>query len=236
MSIPSQDMFILSDLHSKRSIPSVLQNIYAVGRQAQVISSFEGPRLGVRYNVSIAEQQRRIKAKQEERVRQQDLLRARSEAQLIRRDELEDLKREEMIKEMETNDIRRLHRQLLRGHLSREEFHQQAQQSDTRFQELRRAKTVIVGNSDIKYGMDIELHEKRKKNYSLKREEQAMDWIEKVTGHHLDDFYEDLKSGVILCNLINTIYPGTAPNPSDRDIPLVHRVWFPYGCGVLHQY
>jgi hypothetical protein len=34
----------------------VIQNIYAVGRQAQVIPGFNGPKLGVTFTVSLEEQ------------------------------------------------------------------------------------------------------------------------------------------------------------------------------------
>ena len=224
LGIPDQDSFVLGDLHSSRSLSAVLQNIFAVARQAQVIPGFQGPQLGVRFSISIEEQQRRIQAKEQERVAQEERQRIASNTQLARRSELETQKREEMIKEMETNDIRRLHRQLTRGELTREKFHELAQKSDSHFKELRHSNEEIVSNSDIKFGVDIEIHEKRKKGYSLKREEQAMDWIEEVTGIHLDDFHSDLKSGVALCALINTIYPGVAPNPSTRDLPLMHRV------------
>ena len=204
---------------------AVLQNIYAVGRQAQVIPGFKGPILGVKYSVSIEEQQRRLKVKEEERIKKQDRMRAVSEKQLKRRSELEELKREEIIKDMEATDIRKLHRQFKRGTINKKQFQKMAQTSDRFFEELRNSDKELVSNSDIKYGMDIEIHEKRKKGYSLKREEQAMDWIEKVTGIHLDEFYNDLKSGVVLCTLLNKLYPNVVPNIGTRDLPLVHRVY-----------
>lgn len=222
LGIPSQDMFILSDLHSRASISAVLFNIYALGRQAQVIGGFNGPRLGVQYNVSIEEQQRRLRAKEEEKERQREYQRAQSEAQLVRRTELEAEKREEIIHDMEENDARKLKRQLTRGTINKKQFAKLTKENSSRFQELRHSDTDIVRNSDIKYGMDIEIHAKRKEKYSHEREERAMDWIEKVTKTHIDDFHADLKSGVVLCNLVNTIYPGTAPNPNPKDHALVH--------------
>ena len=44
-------------------------------------------------------------------------------------------------------------------------------------------------------------------------EKEALDWIEKVTGKRVSnnngDYSEDLKDGVILCDLINKLKPGT---------------------------
>ena len=226
-------MFILSDLHSRGSISAVLQNIYALGRQAQVLGGFNGPRLGVKYNVSIEEQQRRLRAKEEEKERQREYLRVQSEAQLVRRTELEADKREEIITDMEQNDARKLKRQLTRGTINKKQFLKLSQENSQRFQQLRHSDTELVRNSDIKYGMDIEIHTKRKEKYSHEREGQAMDWIEKVTKIHIDDFHGDLKSGVVLCNLVNTIYPGTAANPNTKDHALVHTVRDTSGFGFL---
>ena len=217
-------MFILSDLHSANSMSAVLQNIYAVGRQAQVIPGFNGPKLGVTYTVSIEEQQRRVRAKQEERERQAERQKEISRKQLDRRIELENLKRDEIIKDMEKDDIRKLHRQLTRGTINKIQFDKLAMASDQKFKELRNSDKELVSNSDIKYGMDIDIHEKRKQGYSTKSEEQAMDWIEKVTNQQMDDFHQDLKNGLLLCKLINCIYPNIVPKVGTRDVPLVHRV------------
>lgn len=153
-------------------------------------------------------------------------MRAVSEKQLVRRTELEQEKREEIIQDMEKKEEKKLTRQLSRGTISRIQFKQKKQESCQNFKILRESSVELVSNSDIKFGMDIEIHEKRKKGYDDKREEQAMDWIEAVTKKHLDDFHEDLKSGVILCDLLNALYPGVIQKVGEKDIPLVHRVGF----------
>merc|ERR1711941_170021 len=63
----------------------------------------------------------------------------------------------------------------------------------------------------------------KKQQYCEKREEQAMDWIEAVTKEEIDDFYENLKSGLVLCKLINSIYPNVVKKVGQKDVPLVHR-------------
>jgi hypothetical protein len=35
----------------------------------------------------------------------------------------------------------------------------------------------------------------------------ALDWVESMTGEACDDFHESLKSGVVLCRLLNVIRP-----------------------------
>ena len=210
-------------MHSAKSIPAVLQNIYAVGRQAQVIPGFNGSILGVKYNVSIEEQQRRLRVKQEEKIKRMERQRAVSDQQLARRTELEKDKRVELIRDMEESDKRKLTRQLSRGSISKATFKKMSAKSAQRFSLLKDSDTELVTNSDIKYGMDIDLHNKRKQNYCFQKEEQAMDWIESVTKEEINDFYEDLKTGVVLCRLINCIYPNIVRKIGLKDLPLMHR-------------
>ena len=51
-----------------------------------------------------------------------------------------------------------------------------------------------------------------------KAEAEAKEWIEAVQGESLegDTLHEALKSGVVLCNLINAIKPGTCPKPNPK--------------------
>merc|ERR1712137_176656 len=112
-----------------------------------------------------------------------------------------------------------------RGSISKATFQKLQKQNSQKFATLRKTKTDVieVEHGDIKFGMDIEIHEKKKKNYSIEREEQAMDWIESVTKEEINDFHEDLKNGLVLCKLINTLYPNIIPKVGTRDVPLVHR-------------
>jgi len=48
--------------------------------------------------------------------------------------------------------------------------------------------------------MDASLFEERK--------QQAAEWVSKVSGHQVDDFATGLKSGAVLCHLVNAIRPG----------------------------
>lgn len=41
-------------------------------------------------------------------------------------------------------------------------------------------------------------------------EDEATQWIIKVTGEHVDDLFMDIKDGVLLCKLVNTFQPRLA--------------------------
>ena len=55
-------------------------------------------------------------------------------------------------------------------------------------------------------------------------EGEAKSWIEAVTGEKLEGtLQEALKSGVVLCNLLNKIKPGSCPKPQNKKLPFVQR-------------
>eukprot|EP00762_Andalucia_godoyi_P002832 ANDGO_04402.mRNA.1 Myophilin len=58
------------------------------------------------------------------------------------------------------------------------------------------------------YGLDAELHKKMQDKRDPQREADAFAWIAKVTNMEVNSI-EDLKSGAILCELINAIKPGS---------------------------
>lgn len=221
-------MCILADLHSRQSISAVLSNIYALGRQAQVISTFDGPILGAKYSVSIEEQQRRRKKKEEEKKKLMSHRRMKSDSQLRRRNELEYEQRLEALKDYEEKETRKLTRQLSKGKITLESFRQKSSENLLKVDTLKNSEQdltgVIPGIGAVKYGMDREIAKKRKNNYNTEKEEQVMDWIEAVTGEELDSFYDGLKDGKLLCKLINKIRPNTIRRINTRDTALSHRV------------
>ena len=228
-------MCLLSDLHSRRSIPAVLANIYALGRQAQVTSTFDGPRLGVKYSVSIEEQQRRKKKKETERQKFMAHRRMKSDSQLRRRTELELEQREEALKDLEVKETRKLTRQLSKGKISLEAFRQKSSENLMKIDTLKNSNAdlteLVPGLGAVKYGMDREIAKKRKKQYSTEKEEQVMDWIEAVTGEDINSFYDDLKDGKTLCKLLNCFRPKMIRRINTRDTALSHRVCIGFkGC------
>lgn len=48
--------------------------------------------------------------------------------------------------------------------------------------------------------------------YTADDERKALEWITQVTGIQVNDLWEDLKNGAVLCALLNEIWPGVVPN------------------------
>jgi hypothetical protein len=85
------------------------------------------------------------------------------------------------------------------------------------------------------YGMDAELDDKRVQKYDATAEQQAQNWIEAVTGEQFGDqsFGDALKSGVVLCQLINKIRPNTVRKINQMKMPFMQMeniAMFLQGC------
>ncbi|ELR15035.1 uncharacterized protein ACA1_213320 [Acanthamoeba castellanii str. Neff] len=81
------------------------------------------------------------------------------------------------------------------------------------------------------YGLDAELKEKEQEKLSMaeyrKMVDDAMAWLEQILGDKgVGDFPDNLKSGRVLCALINKHWPGMIPQVGDRPIPLIERDLF----------
>lgn len=251
--MPSQDTFILSDLHGAKCLTAVLQCVYALGRQAQILPEFTGPKLGVTYSVSLSEQTARKERKKEEQRIAREAERIESDRQLNRRLELEKTKRMESIDDMEKAEFRSLKRKLDKGRLSMEAYQQAKSASQLHFEALRDIPEgeLEIEIAPVKYGMDIEIEQKvsaapplalidppfllqcsypsstqMKQRYNTKEEEDAMDWIERVTGREVNNFHEHLKSGRTLCELVNAIRPGAVKRINTKSSPIADRVGY----------
>ncbi|XP_050954536.1 calponin-3a [Labeo rohita] len=65
-------------------------------------------------------------------------------------------------------------------------------------------------NKGPAYGLSAEVKNKIAQKYDLQKEEELRFWIEEVTGMPIgDSFQKGLKDGVILCELINKLQPGS---------------------------
>jgi archaellum component FlaD/FlaE len=72
--------------------------------------------------------------------------------------------------------------------------------------------------------LDKELREKHLAKYDLNAEEEAAMWIEAITGAHVaGNFSEALRSGKVLCELVNKIRPGTITNVRGFGMPFKER-------------
>lgn len=60
------------------------------------------------------------------------------------------------------------------------------------------------------FGLSAEVKSKLAQKYDPHKEEELRLWIQEVTGHRIgNNFMEELKDGVVLCELINTLQPGS---------------------------
>jgi len=73
----------------------------------------------------------------------------------------------------------------------------------------------------VLYGLDRELAEKAKLKFDPQLETDARAWIEGVLGEKLADgpLQPELKDGVVLCRLLNTIKEGSCAAPSTSKMP-----------------
>ena len=76
-------------------------------------------------------------------------------------------------------------------------------------------------DGEVLYGMDREIAEKAKAKYDPRLEAEARQWIEAVLGRSLGkgSLQEELKSGEVLCELINKIKPGSVSKISSMKMP-----------------
>jgi hypothetical protein len=74
------------------------------------------------------------------------------------------------------------------------------------------------------YGIDAEIKKKLQAKLDPVRMREAQAWIEAVTGSQFPaDFQESLKSGVLLCKLVNAIKPGAVAKINAETSPFKQR-------------
>uniref|UniRef100_A0A3Q0T2T4 Calponin 3 n=1 Tax=Amphilophus citrinellus TaxID=61819 RepID=A0A3Q0T2T4_AMPCI len=70
--------------------------------------------------------------------------------------------------------------------------------------------TMSAFNKGPAYGLSAEVKNKIAQKYDPQKEEELRIWIEEITGASIGpDFQKGLKNGVILCELINKLQPGS---------------------------
>ena len=82
---------------------------------------------------------------------------------------------------------------------------------------------AAASGGEVLYGLDKELAEKAAAKYDPAVENACRMWIENVTGDKLGEcsLQEELKNGVVLCNLINAIKPGLIKPPKNSKMPFM---------------
>jgi hypothetical protein len=74
------------------------------------------------------------------------------------------------------------------------------------------------------YGLDAELKAKAEAKYDLSAEDEAGQWVEEITGVKVvGEFGESLRTGQVLCQLINNIKPGTIRKINEPGRPFKER-------------
>lgn len=74
------------------------------------------------------------------------------------------------------------------------------------------------------YGLDAELKQRADAKYDVNKEREAAYWIEDLTDVSVsDDLPRALRSGVVLCELINCIKPGTILKVNEPSGPFKER-------------
>jgi hypothetical protein len=85
------------------------------------------------------------------------------------------------------------------------------------FDKMSKAPT---GSRGAGFGLDAELARKQAEKYDVREEQMARNWIEKVTNERVEgDFGPALKNGRLLCNLMNTIKPGSIRKVETSNMP-----------------
>lgn len=74
------------------------------------------------------------------------------------------------------------------------------------------------------YGLDAELKAKADDKYNSTAEDEVAQWVEDITGVKvMGEFGEALRTGQVLCQLINAIKPGTIKKINDAGKPFKER-------------
>jgi len=72
--------------------------------------------------------------------------------------------------------------------------------------------------------LDRDVAKKIASKYDPEKEAEVCGWISKVTGASFSDgLQETLKSGVVICNLLNKIKPGAVTSINTKSMPFAHR-------------
>lgn len=96
------------------------------------------------------------------------------------------------------------------------------------------SKPALVGKShclehhkeqqNYTYGLDHDLQQKIAGKYDPQKAAAALAWVSAVTKRQLPaDLHEALKSGTVLCELVNAIWPGSVPKINQGSMPFVQR-------------
>eukprot|EP01127_Copromyxa_protea_P001788 TRINITY_DN11700_c0_g1_i1.p1 TRINITY_DN11700_c0_g1~~TRINITY_DN11700_c0_g1_i1.p1 ORF type:complete len:523 (+),score=102.57 TRINITY_DN11700_c0_g1_i1:54-1622(+) len=216
--VSDSDLFTTQDFGvGKRDMKQVVQNIFAVGRRAQVLKCHHLPQLGVTMYRTV-EQERALEEKKrkerEEEIRQKQI---KDEEARVRSDQADKRKDERGLKFIKSrlDKLKERSSRAINSRLKRRNT-----------PEKRTVEEILRDSEDrTLFGMDEEQHvkmiEKYENDYS--QECALMDWMEEVTGEIVEDLWVDTKSGRLLCRLMNKLKPGLIPKIGLRRQPMMEK-------------
>jgi len=80
-------------------------------------------------------------------------------------------------------------------------------------QEAKYSSVAPADENETLGSLDRDVKRKIMEKYDPEREKEVISWIESVTGARLGGSLENgLHSGIVLCNLINILFPGSIPD------------------------
>jgi len=91
-------------------------------------------------------------------------------------------------------------------------------------EEAKFANVAPAEEEDTLGALDRDVKNKIAAKYDPEREREVLEWIEAVTGADLGGSLVDgLHDGIVVCNLINAIFPGTVAEPSTKTMAFFQR-------------
>jgi len=208
--VPESSVFSSDDLYDAKNMVSVINCIHAFGGQVQVsCKSFTGPKLGVPMNAKIKDKKRSSGLATDQSV-------GFSESMDLARPS-EGLDASGIVRSVKLSSPRPAASAV---------FGSSIQSAPAATPATAAAAPVAAESAErlsgtavdaVIYGMDKDQKEKMENEYPHTLEKEAVGWIEALTGERKGQMSvcEWLRSGVLLCNLVNVITPG--------NIPKVHR-------------
>jgi len=71
------------------------------------------------------------------------------------------------------------------------------------------------------YGLDVDARERLDAKWDAEIAAKVVEWIHQVIGVKINDFHKDLKDGILLCNFIIKLAPGSCKPPQKPKAPFI---------------
>eukprot|EP01114_Cavostelium_apophysatum_P010520 TRINITY_DN2435_c0_g1_i5.p1 TRINITY_DN2435_c0_g1~~TRINITY_DN2435_c0_g1_i5.p1 ORF type:complete len:572 (-),score=160.50 TRINITY_DN2435_c0_g1_i5:82-1797(-) len=102
-------------------------------------------------------------------------------------------------------------------------YEKEKKELDQQRERIEKGLPVNLSSHNLLKGLDAEIFDKMSSKQDPMQARRVCKWISDVTDELVYDVYESLKSGKVLCKLINTIRPGIVPKYNLRPIALMER-------------